>query len=63
MKYLEMYCKEFNLKMKNQLILDLRDEVVGYVESNKRYVKFNSCANPMKESDLLMIVLEKLRVH
>tara|TARA_A100001011_G_scaffold8951_1_gene10134 strand:- start:700 stop:891 length:192 start_codon:yes stop_codon:yes gene_type:complete len=63
MKYLEMYCKEFNLKMKNHLILDSSDEVVGHIEPNKKYVKFNSCGNPMKESDLLMLVLENLSVH
>jgi len=63
MKYLKMYCEEFDLKIKHQLVLNLNNEVVGYIEPNKKYVKFNSNNSPMKESDLLMLVLEKLSVH
>jgi len=63
MKYLKMYCEEFDLKINHHLILNLKDEVVGYVEPDKKYIKFNSNNNPIKESDLLMLVLEKLSVH
>lgn len=63
MKYLNMYCEEFNLRLNDNLIIDELDRVVGYVESNKKYIKFNTSENAMKESDLLMLVLEKFSVH
>ena len=58
-----MYCEEFNLHLSDNLIIDKFDKIVGYVESNKKYVKFNTSKNAMKESDLLMLVLEKFSVH
>ena len=58
-----MYCEEFNLRLNDNLIIDELDRVVGYVESNKKYIKFNTSENAMKESDLLMLVLEKFSVH
>ena len=30
----KMYCKEFNLKIENQLILNSNEEVIGHIESS-----------------------------
>ena len=58
-----MYCNKFNLKISNKEILDLNGKVVGRIESNMKYIKFKSEKNSIKESDLLMLVLENLSVH
>ena len=63
MIYLEEYCKTFNLTVEYNLILNESDEVVGYVEPNKKYVKFNNSDRPIKESDFLLLAIEKLNVH
>ena len=63
MKYLKMYCNNFNLKISDKEILDLNGKVVGRIESNMKYIKFKSEKNSIKESDLLMLVLENLSVH
>ncbi len=62
-EYLELYCKKYQLKIANSLILDRHHRVVGNFESEKdNYVYFEECGL-MKKSDLFLALLDNLSVH
>ena len=63
MMYLREYCNQFNLNIDNNLIVDSKLDVVGYIETNKKYVKFKNQKSPIKISDLLLLTFENLCVH
>jgi len=63
MNYLEYYCDTFNLAIYGHLVIDSSASVVGYVEPNKKYIKFDTAVSPVKVSDLFLPALENCSVH
>jgi len=63
MNYLEYYCDTFDLTIYGQLIIDSSADVVGHIEPNEKYIKFDAAVSPVKVSDLFLPALENCSVH
>lgn len=62
MKYLQMYCDTFGLKIKENRIFDDQNNLIGMIEDDK-YIQFTYQKSPVKMSDLLLAAFEQISVH
>jgi hypothetical protein len=61
-EYLNKYCENFNLKIRDRTITDSSMRIVGKLDEDSKYVFFNK-SGIMKKSDLFIALIENIGVH